>query len=256
MSINWGVTDILAIAKLSWDLYHGCYLVARGAPDEFRMLVNELCSLQGVLRSLRDDISSDKSYLDRLDENRKETLEKCLQSCVMTLQKLEKLTNKYRKLGIGDGPQFWTKFKWTTKQKEIAQIRNNIMVHTCNLSLCMSSIGNSSLARIEMSMERALERQGSVNAGQSKEVQEQDMEDEGDDELLPLKKTSTGSIERSRSADGDGLGIGKLTHQLTGSTLVDSHNMSPDATPSPGEDDSRQLGSPQDREMVLLPWEG
>ena len=141
MAFNWGVGDILAIAKMSWDLYHGCYVVARGAPDDYRQMVNELASLQGVLRTLRDDTSSDSGYLQRLDENRKEMLGRCLQSSSDTLKGLEKITVKYRQLGLSDGPQFWTKIKWSTKQKEISQLKSKIMVNTCNLSLCMSSIG-------------------------------------------------------------------------------------------------------------------
>ena len=76
MSINFGVTDILAVTKLAWDLYHKCYLVARDAPDEFRQLVNELASLQSVLRTVRDDINSDVSFLQKLGDSRKESLKR------------------------------------------------------------------------------------------------------------------------------------------------------------------------------------
>ncbi len=155
--INWGVGDILSVAQvinsstifqrlelteqLAWDLYHNCYLVAREGPDEFRQLVNELASLQGVLRTLRDDITSDKSFLEKLGENRKQTLERCLAACFETLQKLQELVIKYRKLGIGDGVQFWRKIKWVTQQKTIANLKAKVMVHSCNLSLCITSIG-------------------------------------------------------------------------------------------------------------------
>lgn len=139
--LNWGVGDLLTVTKLAWDLYHNCYLVAREAPEDFRQLVNELASLQGVLRTLRDDVNSDKSFLDRLGDNRKETLDRCLGSCFDTLNKLQKLVIKYRELGVGDGIQFWRKLKWVGKQGEIADLKSRIMVHTCNISLCMSSIG-------------------------------------------------------------------------------------------------------------------
>ena len=125
----------------AWDLYHGCYLVAKDAPDDFRQLVNELASLQGVLRTLRDDVNSDASFLDKLGENRKEMLERCLQACFETLRKLQDLVVKYRKLGINDGAQFWKKLKWVGKKGEVAALRSRVMVHTCNISLCMSSIG-------------------------------------------------------------------------------------------------------------------
>lgn len=137
------ISDVLAIAKLSWELYHGCLVVARGAPDDYRQMVNELASLQGILRTLRDDTSSDNAYLDKLDENRRQMLDRCLESCLETLKSLKKLLVKYRELGLSDGHQFWLKIKWSTKQKEINSLKNRIMANTCNLSLCMSSMGKS-----------------------------------------------------------------------------------------------------------------
>lgn len=139
MALNWGVTDILAVTKLAWDLYHNCYLVARKAPEEFRQLVNELASLQGVLRSLRDDINSDKSFLQRLGDERKQTLDRCVANCFDTLKKLQRVVHKYRDLHNEEG--FWKKLKWVGKQSEISDLKSKIMVHTCHLSLCMTSIG-------------------------------------------------------------------------------------------------------------------
>lgn len=139
--MNAGLADLLTLTKLAWDLYHNCYLVARDAPDGFRQLVNELASLQGILRSLRDDVNSDKSFLERLGEDRKQTLERCLQGCFHTLQELRDLVMKYRQLGIGDGLMFWQKIKWITQKSTINELKSKVMVHSCNLSLCMSSIG-------------------------------------------------------------------------------------------------------------------
>ena len=141
MSFGWSAGDIFTCTKLAWDLYHNCYLVARAAPDEFRQLVNELASLQGVLRALRDDVNSDISFLEKLGEARKQTLSRCIAGCYDTLQKLQELVIKYRQLGIDDGLQFWRKIRWVTQQKDVSRLRSKIMVHTCNLSLCMSSIG-------------------------------------------------------------------------------------------------------------------
>ena len=141
MALNVGVADLLTLTKLAWDLYHNCYLVARDAPDGFRQLVNELASLQGVLRSLRDDVNSDKSFLERLGEDRKQTLERCLAGCFSTLHDLRDLVIKYRDLGIGDGIMFWQKIKWISQKSAITELKSKVMVHTCNLSLCMSSIG-------------------------------------------------------------------------------------------------------------------
>lgn len=135
------IGDIVAVTKLAWDLYHKCFLVAREAPDEFRQLVNELASLQACLHTLRDDVNSDKSFFERLGENRKQTLERCLRNCFDTLRKLQRLVIEYRELGAPDGLQFWKRLKWVGKQGEVANLKSKIMVHTCNISLCMSSIG-------------------------------------------------------------------------------------------------------------------
>jgi len=95
------------MTKLAWDLYHSCFLVAKEAPDEFRYLVNEIASLQACLRTLRDNVNSDNSFLETLRENRKQTLERCLASRFETLLKLQKLVDLYRDLGVGDGIQCW-----------------------------------------------------------------------------------------------------------------------------------------------------
>lgn len=134
--------DVLALAKLAWDLYHTCYLVARDAPDGFRQLVNELANLQEVLRSLRDDVNSNASFFDQLDHGRKTIFGRCLRSCFGTLHRLNELINKYRSLGLDDGKQlFWQKVKWVTQRGNIEELKSKIMVHTCNIRLCMSSIG-------------------------------------------------------------------------------------------------------------------
>lgn len=237
MALNWGVTDILAVTKLAWDLYHNCYLVAREAPEDFRQLVNELASLQGVLRSLRDDINSDKSFLQRLGEGRKQTLDRCVANCFDTLRKLQKLVVKYRELHSDEG--FWKKLKWVGKQSEITDLKSKIMVHTCNLSLCMSSIGNSSLNRIENSLMTAMKRQ--------EEKQEAlDDEFEGEiDETTPLTRVRSVPTTQAESLNGESLAGKSLRRAITGTTLVDpsARNVSPDSTPSISEEDVSEFSN-------------
>ncbi|GMG26244.1 unnamed protein product [Aspergillus oryzae] len=133
--------DILTLTKLAWDLYHNCYLITSDAPEAFKQLVNELASLQGVLRALRDDVNSNASFFDDLEEGRRNTLQRCLNACSNTLQNVKEVVAKYRNLGVGDGKQFWQRVKWVSQRGEIDDLKSRIMIHTCNLSLCMSSIG-------------------------------------------------------------------------------------------------------------------
>ncbi|KAI9846413.1 MAG: hypothetical protein M1837_004004 [Sclerophora amabilis] len=229
MAFDMGIGDLLAVTKLAWDLYHNCFLVAREAPEDFRQLVNELASLQGVLRTLRDDVNSDKSFLEKLGESKKDMLERCLGGCYDTLKKLEELVTKYRQLGIGgDGMQFWRKIKWVTQQRDISNLRAKVMIHTCNLSLCMSSIGNSSLARIETSMVAALERQ-------------QVSQEQGQEEPV-TPQTRTRSIDVNETPP-KGLAINGLQRVMTESTLVERPAArSPESTPSMSEEDTSEFG--------------
>lgn len=141
MASDFAAGDILTLTKTAWDLYHSCYLVARDAPDGFRKLVDELASLQGALCALRDDVHSNATFFDDLGDDRKRTLQRCLTGCFKTLQRLKDLITRYRNMGVGDGVQFWQKVKWTTQRGQIEELKSKIMVHTCKLSLCRSSIG-------------------------------------------------------------------------------------------------------------------
>lgn len=141
MSSGLNILNIPALARLTWELYNQCQPVAKNAPDGFRSLVNELGSLQGALRALGDDVTSNTSFFEKMDEERKNILERCLNACFQTLQRLKALLSQYREMGIGEGKLFWQRIKWITQRTQIEDIRSKIMVHTCNLSLCVSSIG-------------------------------------------------------------------------------------------------------------------
>ncbi|KAK1140607.1 hypothetical protein N8T08_010245 [Aspergillus melleus] len=184
--------DIVTLTKTVWDLYHSCYLVARDAPDGFRKLVDELASLQGVLCTLRDDVQSNTMFFEDLGLDRKRTLQRCLTGCFKTLQRLKDLITRYRNMGVGDGTQFWQKVKWATQRCQIDELKSKIMVHRCNLSLCMSSIGNSSLERIEKSMIDALDRDRSLSTSDSPPQDEEQL------------SSSSSPRRRSASINSDG----------------------------------------------------
>ncbi|KAJ5960884.1 uncharacterized protein N7479_008034 [Penicillium vulpinum] len=156
MSSDFAVLEIPALIKVTWDLYNQCQIVAKGAPEGFQKLVTELGSLQGALRTFGDEVSSNESFFEKMDEDRKQTFERSLGTCLVTLQRLKELIALF-KGEHGDGKGLWQKIKWATQRTQIEDIRSKIMVHTCNLSLCISSIGNASLARIEKTMVLAME---------------------------------------------------------------------------------------------------
>ncbi|KAJ5526258.1 hypothetical protein N7494_012908 [Penicillium frequentans] len=157
MEESLGITDIPALTKATWEIYNQCQTFAKDAPDGFRNLVTGLGSLQGVMRTLSDDFISNTAFFEQMSEDRRMIIERCLNDCFATLTWLTSLINRYRELGISEGKTFWQKVKWSTQRTQIEDIRSKLIVHTCNLSLCMSPMENSSLANIEQTMVQAME---------------------------------------------------------------------------------------------------
>ncbi|KAJ5646581.1 hypothetical protein N7490_002953 [Penicillium lividum] len=138
MSENFGIADIPALTKATWEVYNQCQNFAKDAPDGFRHLVTGLSSLQGVMRTLSDDFISNTAFFEQM-------------------KTVGCLLNRYRELGISEGKAFWQRISWTTQRAQVEDIRLKLMVHTCNLCLCVSPIENFSLVDIERTMVQAME---------------------------------------------------------------------------------------------------
>ena len=122
--------------------------------------------------------------------------------------------------------------------------------HTSTNNPCSSS-----LARIETSMIRALERQEATTS--IRQVQGQDNGEEDEiDELSPLQRATTAPQDgRNGSPEVDGLGLQGLRRAFTGTTLVDTMpSLSPETTPSTtSEEELSEFGSPKiAREVPII----
>ncbi|KAJ5994461.1 hypothetical protein N7451_010185 [Penicillium sp. IBT 35674x] len=157
MEESLGINDIPALTKATWEVYIQCQIFAGDAPDGFRNLVTGLASLQGVMRTISDDFISNAASFQQMSQDRRMILERCLNGCFETLTWLTSLLNRYRELGISEGKAFWQRIKWSTQRMQVEDIRSKLIVHTCNLNLCMSPMENSSLADIERTMVQAME---------------------------------------------------------------------------------------------------
>ncbi|KAJ5616644.1 hypothetical protein N7537_001758 [Penicillium hordei] len=157
MPSNLGVVEIPALAKVTGDLYNQCQIIAKHAPTGFQKLVTKLRLLQGTLNTFADDVNSNASFFEKMDNDRKQTFERTLGTCLATLQRLKEILARLKGFETGYGKVFWQKIKWATQRTQIEDIRSRIMVQTCNLSLCISYIGNALLARIEKAMVLAME---------------------------------------------------------------------------------------------------
>ena len=115
----------------------------------------------------------------------------------------------------------------------------------------LTSTCSSSLARIESSMMKALERQEAT----SSDIKKQDLDEDDDeaDDLSSLRKTKTTPSAHSEISDGEGLGLQGLRRAFTGTTLVENSQVSPPSTPSISEADTQDLGSPSMRKKNGAP---
>ncbi|MCJ1349550.1 hypothetical protein MMC31_007791, partial [Peltigera leucophlebia] len=223
MAFNYGASDIVALFTLAHKLYSDVYVPAREAPKTRRELIKELAALKDVLSTLADDTKS-KTFQQRLGESRKRTLNRCLLNCGETLSRLDKLVAKHR----NPRGSLWGGIKWVGIKGEVAELKSKIAIYSAQLSLCLSSIGNSTLLRLENSLDTALTRIPEVPS---------DAEDEAD---VPNPLTQTlsepkGKIDDRKSEVVPGLNGRRVT---TGSHVANpGMNGFSESTPLLFEDD-------------------
>ncbi|KAI9772340.1 MAG: hypothetical protein M1840_001089 [Geoglossum simile] len=157
MSYGFAVGDFVATGQLAWALYRDCYTVARGAPQEFQLLLGEITALSGSLKILQEEVDNPDSILRRSGEDRVRMVNEMVSRVNVTLRELQKVATKYTILGNGSkGKRIWQKLKWSVEFSSIDSLRNKLIYHNGVMNLLLTSVGNSSLNRIESST-RALE---------------------------------------------------------------------------------------------------
>ena len=190
--------------------------------------MSELASLKGVLKNIRDDVNSERSYVKRLDADRKEILERLLKSIFTSLRKTQDLVTYFRSLGNDEeGLQVWKRMRWLNKRGEILRLIKQVTAESTRLQLCMSDINNASLARIEFTIEEALNKP------------EPEMEDE---EVEPLVKAPTSSSTRRES---DLLSISMPRRRFTEKTSGEKTLVNTIDYPSSLSGDSEAGNAPQ-----------
>ena len=139
-------------------LYRDCYKVARGAPQEFQLLVGEVSTLSNSLNILQEEVKDPDSALIRAGEDRVRMVNEMVKNIAVTLKSLEKVAKKYEILGSSSKRKLiWAKFKWSVEFTSIDGLRNKLVYHNTVMNLLLTSVGNSSLQRIESSTD-ALEK--------------------------------------------------------------------------------------------------
>lgn len=129
MSFGFGVGDFIAVAELAWKLYHYCYVVSRGAPQEFRLLLQEITALSQSIQLLQLEAKNPTSTLMSSGEDRIRMVGEIMIRVEETLRELEKYAKKYE--GLGDAERakrklLWDKLKWSSEAASLDSLRNKV----------------------------------------------------------------------------------------------------------------------------------
>ena len=154
MSFGFDVGNFADAAHLAYLIYRDCYKVARGAPQEFQLLVSEVSTLSNSLKILQEDVKDPESPLLKAGDDRVKLVNDMVGNIRVTLNKMEQIARKYEIMGsttASKGKQIWTRFKWTFDWSTIEKLRGKLNQHNTMMSLLLTQIGNSSLQRIQSS---------------------------------------------------------------------------------------------------------
>lgn len=131
MSFGFGVGDFIAVSQLAWNLYRYCYVVSRGAPQEFQLLLQEITTLSQSIKLLELEAQDPNSTLVRSGEDRIRMVKEMMSRVEVTLKELEKHAKKYEKLGDSSRSkvrkQLWAKFKWAVDASDLDALRNKVI---------------------------------------------------------------------------------------------------------------------------------
>lgn len=129
MSFGFGVGDFVATAQLAWHLYKNCYKVAKGAPHDFQLLLQEIHTTHGSIQLIQEEAINPDSTLVRAGADRVKMVKDIIAQVDDTLQELGKHAKKYEKVGDqnrGRMRQWWTGVKWSSEAPDLDALRNKV----------------------------------------------------------------------------------------------------------------------------------
>ena len=154
MSFGFDVGNFADAAHLAYRIYRDCYKVARGAPQEFQLLVSEVSTMSNSLKILQEDTKDPDSFLVQAGDDRVKLVNGMVANIKLTLNKMEKIARKYEIMGsttASKPKQMWTRFKWTLDWSTIEKLRAKLNQHNTMMSLLLTQVNNSSLQKIQSS---------------------------------------------------------------------------------------------------------
>ncbi|TGZ80603.1 hypothetical protein EX30DRAFT_349426 [Ascodesmis nigricans] len=89
MSFGFGVGDFIAVGKLALVVYQELVVISRGAPEEFKLLMNELTTLHMMMDMFESVPTRPESYLHDSGRTRQEVVKNSLDQVSKILKDLD-----------------------------------------------------------------------------------------------------------------------------------------------------------------------
>ncbi|KAH0544335.1 hypothetical protein FGG08_001476 [Glutinoglossum americanum] len=136
MSFGFAIGDFITVGQLAWTLYRDCYTVARGAPQEFQLLLGEISTLSNSLKILQEEVINPDSILRRSGEDRVRMVNEMVSRVNQTLMDLQKVAKKYATLGDSSkGKRIWQKLKCLLGKVDLSQHGDESTLNVCRQEL-------------------------------------------------------------------------------------------------------------------------
>jgi hypothetical protein len=144
MSFGFGVGDFLSVGQLVLRLYNAC----EGAPEEFQELRRDLSSIHIVLSGLESQVADPSSLLRQICGDRNPEWMQLRTNLEATLEELEDLVQRYRKMGR----KAWLRVQLGLK--DLNNLRGKLTIHLAAINALFGSASLSSLGRLEQQIGR------------------------------------------------------------------------------------------------------
>ncbi|RDW56533.1 hypothetical protein BP6252_14123 [Coleophoma cylindrospora] len=153
MSFGYSVGDFLAVGSLCLQVYKSY----KSVPETFDEIGRELCSCHIVLVLLEEQASNGESFLNKREASRRDEILQIRDNLDATLQSLETLFQRYKKMGSNA----WERFKLgQLEQDTMAQLKADLVSHMTIMNSFTGVVTMASAMRLEATTERT---QNSIN---------------------------------------------------------------------------------------------
>ncbi|RDW58414.1 hypothetical protein BP5796_12344 [Coleophoma crateriformis] len=153
MSFGYSVGDFLTVGSLCLQVYKSY----KSVPETFDEIGRELCSCHIVLVLLEEQASNGESFLNKREASRRDEILQIRDNLDTTLQSLENLFQRYKKMGSNA----WERFKLgQLEQETLAQLKADLVSHMTIMNNFTGAVTMASAIRLEATTERT---QNSIN---------------------------------------------------------------------------------------------